>query len=247
MDISFRTFAAALTVAMLAGSAGAQDSGSQGNKHEAAIKAAERVLAGISWFGQSSVRIEADGKIIYIDPLNFRAGDKADLILITHLHQDHYVRANVESLSKAGTVVVAPVDLGLGNKILKPGQSGMFAGFAVEAVPAYNVGKTQFHPKSAGNNGYIATVDGVRVYHAGDTERIPEMKTFRADIALVPLGQTYTFNSVDEAVQAVLDTEAKVAIPIHFGTGEGKPADARYFAEELGKRGVSAKTLEKQF
>jgi L-ascorbate metabolism protein UlaG (beta-lactamase superfamily) len=235
MDFSVRTFAAAMTAAMLAGHAGAQ-SASQG---------IERVLAGISWLGQSSVRIEADGKVIYVDPLHYRPGDKADLILITHTHQDHYVRANVEALTKTGTVIVAPSDLGLGNKILKPGQSATVAGFAVEAVPAYNAVKTQFHPKSAGYDGYIITVDGVRVYHAGDTERIPEMKNFRADIAMLPLGQTYTFNSVDEAVQAALDTGAKIAIPIHWGTGEGKPADAKLFADELGKRGVSVRILEK--
>lgn len=231
MSMSFRTFAAAMTVAVLAGHASAQD--------------AERAIKAIAWLGQSSVRIEADGKVIYIDPLHYRAGDKADLILITHLHQDHYVRANVDSLTKPGTVIVAPFDLGIGNKILKPGQSATVAGFAVEAVPAYNVVKTQFHPKSAGNDGYIVTIDGVRVYHSGDTERIPEMKNFHADIAMIPLGQTYTFNSVDEAVQAVVDTGAKIAIPIHFGTGEGKPADAKYFAAELAKLGVTARILER--
>ncbi len=235
MDGSMRTFAAALSVAAVAGSAGAQ-SPSSGE--------IERVLGGISWFGQSSIRIEANGKVLYVDPLHYRPGDEADVILITHLHQDHYVPANVKALSKAGTIVVAPVDLGTGNTVLKPGQNATLAGFPVEAVPAYNIRKTQFHPKAAGNDGYVITINGVRVYHAGDTERIPEMKAVHADIALLPLGQTYTFDSVGEAADAAVDTGAKIAIPIHYGTGEGKHTDARCFADALEKRGVKTVILE---
>ncbi|MCK4836639.1 MAG: MBL fold metallo-hydrolase, partial [Candidatus Aminicenantes bacterium] len=81
--------------------------------------------------------------------------------------------------------------------------------------------------------GYILTIDGIRIYHAGDTERIPEMKNFSCDIALLPLGQTYTMNSVKEAAEAAIDVKAKIAIPIHYGLYEGKTQDAVEFQNIL--------------
>lgn len=204
------------------------------------------VLRNIRWFGQSSIRIEAGKKVIWIDPLYYAKGDKADIILITHLHGDHYVEANVRALMKQGTVVVAPVDLGFKNRVMKPGTATTIGGVKIEAVPAYNIVKTQNHPKSAGNDGYIVTVSGVRIWHAGDTELIPEIKDFHCDIALVPLGQTYTFASVDDAVQAVIDSGAKAAMPIHYGLYEGKDADARYFADQLRARGIACDIRRKE-
>jgi L-ascorbate metabolism protein UlaG (beta-lactamase superfamily) len=103
----------------------------------------------------------------------------------------------------------------------------------IEAVPAYNIVKTNYHPKEKKYVGYIITVEGVRIYHAGDTERIPEMKEFTCDIVLLPLGQTYTMNTVEEAAEAALDVKAKFAIPIHYGMYEGKMEDAIKFAELL--------------
>jgi L-ascorbate metabolism protein UlaG (beta-lactamase superfamily) len=107
------------------------------------------------------------------------------------------------------------------------------AGIRIETLPAYNIKKTQFHPRSAGHVGYVLTIDGVRIYHAGDTERIPEMKELNCDIALLPLGQTYTMNSVNEAAQAALDTKAKIAIPMHYDMYEGTPQDAERFKKLL--------------
>lgn len=204
------------------------------------------VMNKIRWFGQSSIRIEAGKKVIWIDPLYYARGDKADIILITHLHGDHYVEANVRALMKKDTVVVAPVDLGLKNRVMKPGTASVIDGIPIEAVPAYNIVKAQNHPKSAGNDGYIVTVNGVRIWHAGDTELIPEMKDFHCDIALVPLGQTYTFASVDDAVQAVIDSGAKAAIPIHYGLYEGKDTDALYFADKLRARGIVCDVRRKE-
>ena len=93
--------------------------------------------------------------------------------------------------------------------------------------------KTQFHPKANNWVGYLLTIDGVKIYHFGDTERIPEMKNIVCDIALLPLGQKYTMNSVQEAADAALDARAKIAIPIHYGLYEGKAADADAFAALL--------------
>jgi L-ascorbate metabolism protein UlaG (beta-lactamase superfamily) len=100
-------------------------------------------------------------------------------------------------------------------------------------VPAYNVVKTNYHPKGNKWVGYILTIDGVKIYHAGDTERIPEMQEFTCDIVMLPLGQTYTMNSVEEAAEATLDVQAKIAIPIHYGMYEGTVEDAKKFQELL--------------
>ncbi|MBM3437493.1 MAG: MBL fold metallo-hydrolase, partial [Bacteroidetes bacterium] len=95
-----------------------------------------------------------------------------------------------------------------------------------EAVPAYNVVKTKFHPKSNKWLGYILELEGKKIYLAGDTERIPEMKAIACDIALLPLGQTYTMNSVEDAAEAAKDVKAGIVIPIHYGLYEGTQADS---------------------
>jgi L-ascorbate metabolism protein UlaG (beta-lactamase superfamily) len=110
-------------------------------------------------------------------------------------------------------------------------------GMRVNAVHAYNLVK-DFQKKSARYLGYVIDFEGVSVYHTGDTERIPEMKEIRCDIILLPLGQTYTMNSVEEAVEVVLDTKARIAIPIHWGLYEGTKEDAVKFEELLRKQDI---------
>lgn len=238
MKKQFSIFISLITLMTLSAGAGAAETEKKGD-----IAA---VLKDIRWFGQSSVRIKTGDLIIYIDPVYYDKTDKADIILITHLHGDHYDPKSVQALMKPLTTVIAPVDLGTKNRIMKPNSSGKFGDILIETVSAYNIVKSDKHPKSAGYNGYIVTVGGVRIYHAGDTELIPEMKNFTCDIALVPLGQTYTFSSVDDAVQAVLDVKAKAAIPIHWGMYEGTKKDALYFAEKLSAQGVSVDVREKE-
>lgn len=116
-----------------------------------------------------------------------------------------------------------------------PGQKFTIGGIEVETVPMYNVTRNN-HPRAMNFVGYIVTVGGVRVYAAGDTERIPEMKNFTADIALLPLGQTFTMRSVQEAADAAVDLRARIAIPYHYGRGEGAIADAGTFASLLDGR-----------
>ena len=106
-------------------------------------------------------------------------------------------------------------------------------GIAIKAVPAYNLTKTDKHPKEKKWVGYVLNFGHVTLYHAGDTERIPEMKNVNCDIILLPLGQTYTMNTINDAVKAVIDTNASVAIPIHFGMYEGKSEDAENFKKLL--------------
>jgi len=94
---------------------------------------------------------------------------------------------------------------------MKPGMKTDVNGILVEAVPVYNIVKTKYHPKQNKWVGYILTIDGVKIYHAGGTERIPKMKNFTWDIAMIPHGQTYTMNNVKEATNAVLDINPNFA------------------------------------
>ena len=195
----------------------------------------------IHWLGQATVKINAEDRVIYFDPYQIKKSDKADIILITHSHSDHFSISDISKLTTVNTVFVAPKDcvkdlekMGK-NKIivLEPGMNTTIKGILIETVPAYNVVKTKFHPKANKWLGYILTINGIKIYHAGDTEKIPEMKDFNCDIAMLPLGQTYTMNSVKEAAEAALDVNAKIAIPIHYGLYEGTDEDAEKFKEIL--------------
>jgi L-ascorbate metabolism protein UlaG (beta-lactamase superfamily) len=205
----------------------------------------EDALKRIAWYGQSSLRVELGGKVVWIDPVKVSAADKADLVLITHGHGDHYSKADIDKLSGPKTVVLAGFD-GSPFARIKPGEAKSFDALTIEAVSAYNIKKTSYHPKSAANCGFVLSAEGVRVYVAGDTERIPEMQSIACDIAFLPLGQTYTMDSVDDAVQSALDVKAKIAVPYHYGQYEGTDKDADAFVAALAAKGVKAVRLEKQ-
>ncbi|MFZ5908229.1 MAG: MBL fold metallo-hydrolase [Nitrospirota bacterium] len=188
----------------------------------------------IHWLGHDTFKIAGE-KVIYTDPFKLKEKDTADLILITHDHYDHCSPDDIKMIQGPDTELVAPVDCAakLTGRVttVKPGDSLTVAGIEIEVVPSYNTNK-QFHTKERGWAGYIFTVKGQRVYLAGDTDYIPEMKTFRADIALLPVSGTYVMTA-EEAVQAALDINPKIAIPMHYGSIVGSLADARKFAEGL--------------
>jgi L-ascorbate metabolism protein UlaG (beta-lactamase superfamily) len=192
----------------------------------------------IHWYGQAAVMIDAPGCKIYIDPYQLKHTDKADVILITHTHYDHFSEEDIKKVVTQNTIFIAPADCNYKGACkqkltLLPGHFYKAGSVDIEAVPAYNVVKTNKHPKSNNWVGYIINVNGVKVYHAGDTERTPEMKTTSCDIVMLPLGQTYTMNTINEAVEAVIDLGAKIAIPIHYGLYEGKDEDAITFKNLL--------------
>ena len=200
--------------------------------------------------GQATVKIEVTGgPVIYIDPTGFTTSPAdADFILLTHNHGDHQSTAVMTRLRKPNTVFVSsPPGVpalqtafpGATIQAVTPGQKVTLGGIEIETVPMYNIVKNN-HPRVMNFVGYVVNVGGVRVYHAGDTERLPEMKTFSADVAMLPLGQTFTMTSVQEAVDAALDLKARIAIPIHWGMAEGTLADANLFAGALTARGVQA-------
>ncbi|MBI5633695.1 MAG: MBL fold metallo-hydrolase [Nitrospirae bacterium] len=192
------------------------------------------MVKNIHWLGHDTFKITGE-KIIYTDPFKVKKADIADIILITHEHRDHCSPDDVKMIQGPNTVIVAPADCAAklkGNiKIVKPGDKIDISGIKIEAVPSYNTNK-QFHTKDRGWVGYLFTVSGERIYLAGDTDYIPEMKTFRADIALLPVSGTYVMTA-DEAVQAALEIKPKIAIPMHYGSIVGSADDAKKFAEKL--------------
>lgn len=193
------------------------------------------MIDNIKWLGHDTFKIIGE-KIIYTDPYQIKTQDEADIILITHDHYDHFSPEDIEKLLGPNTVLVLPADcsgkINAKEVILKPGDKIEIEGIEIEGVPSYNTNKN-FHPKEKGWLGFIFKVSGKRIYLAGDTDYIPEMKSFsNIDIALLPVSGTYVM-SADEAVQAALDIKPKLAIPMHYGSIVGSEKDAIYFAEKL--------------
>ena len=201
----------------------------------------------ISWLGHASFRIKAKGLIIYIDPYNISAGPAADVILITHQHYDHCSLPDIEKIKKDETVVIAPADCAkdLGEIIqASPGKDIDVKGIKIKVVPAYNLNK-QFHQRSKSWVGYIIDTPEGQVYHAGDTDKIPEMDNIKADIAILPVGGTYTMDA-KEAHQAALKIRPKLAIPMHYGEVAGSAKDAQEFKALCEKDAIKVEILEKE-
>ena len=176
------------------------------------------------------IRIEFDGKEIEIDPvskmgdlvINYAAFPKADYIFVTHEHFDHLDTSAINTLTKAKTELItnrrcADI-LGYGKVMANGDRLVLNDWLTVEAVPAYNIteGHLQFHPKGR-DNGFILTIDGVRVYIAGDTEDIPEMADIKdIDIAFLPCNQPYTMTT-EQFARVARIIKPKVLFPYHYG------------------------------
>jgi L-ascorbate metabolism protein UlaG (beta-lactamase superfamily)/rhodanese-related sulfurtransferase len=178
----------------------------------------------------ASIRMEYDGKEIEIDPvtklgnrtIDLAAMPKANYIFVTHEHGDHFDKEAIKLLSDAGTRLVTNKRcadmLGYGETMANGDRIQISDDFTVEAVPAYNIteGRTQFHPQGR-DNGYILTIDGLRIYIAGDTEDIPEMNNVKdIDIAFLPCNQPYTMTT-EQLVKAAKTIRPKVLFPYHYG------------------------------
>ncbi|MBF0521060.1 MAG: MBL fold metallo-hydrolase [Nitrospirae bacterium] len=194
------------------------------------------MLENIKWVCHDCFKITGE-KTIYTDPYNIKKPDKADLIFITHTHFDHFSPDDIRKISGQNTAFVVPHDCAFkltGNvKVAMPGDKFTVSGIEVEAVPAYNTNKN-FHPKANNWLGYIFKVNGIRIYLAGDTDHIPEMRALsNIDIAFLPVSGTYVMTA-DEAAAAALDIKPKIAaIPMHYATIVGTKEDAKRFAELL--------------
>jgi L-ascorbate metabolism protein UlaG (beta-lactamase superfamily) len=197
----------------------------------------ESVFKKIHWLGHDGFRIDGE-QVIYIDPYQIAGGPPAGLVLITHEHFDHCSPEDVARIQNPQTVIVTEKDsaakLSGDIRTVAPGDRLTVGGVAIEAVPAYNTDK-DFHPKAKGWLGFVFEVDGVRIYHAGDTDRIPEMDRIQADIALLPVSGTYVMTAA-QAVEAALAVKPRIAVPMHYGAVAGTADDARSFKEALAGR-----------
>jgi L-ascorbate metabolism protein UlaG (beta-lactamase superfamily) len=196
------------------------------------------MLDDIHWLGHDSFRLDGSSTV-YIDPWKLPAGaPSADLILVTHDHFDHFSAHDIARVTTPRTTLIGPASVtaqvdGVAMVTLSAGETATVGGVTVTAVPAYNIDKfrqpgEEFHPRAAGGLGYIVELDGRRIYHAGDTDAIPEMRDVRCDVALLPVSGTYVMTA-EEAAEACRMIFASAVVPMHFGDVVGTAADAARF------------------
>ena len=187
----------------------------------------------IQWLGHASFRISDADEVIYIDPWKISGQPKdATVVLISHSHYDHYSSDDVGKVSAADTKVFGSGDVideyGSGH-LIEPGQTVEAGGVVITAVAAYNRAK-QFHPKDNKWLGFVVEIGSKRIYYAGDTDLIKEMKSLKnIDLALLPVGGTYTMDAA-AAGGAVKYIKPKQALSYHWGDIVGSRADADTFA-----------------
>lgn len=198
----------------------------------------------VHWLGHDSFVLEGS-KTVVIDPFKANGNYKADVLLISHEHSDHLSEDDIKKFTSSSTTVVAPkicegplAKFSMNKIFVEPGSEVEVKGISVEAVLAYNLDKFRepgkvFHPKAEGRVGYIMTLDGVRFYHAGDSDATPEMKSLDVDVAFLPVSGTYVMTA-EEAAGAAKAMKTKVAVPMHFGAIVGTVQDAQRFKELVG-------------
>lgn len=220
------------------------------------VTVARNLLSGIvktmenfTWFGHASFSFidrKTGQKIYYIDPFHLPHDKdlvKADIIFVTHAHPDHLSPPDISILLKDDTVVIATQDsletlqISQEKFPVSPNNEYSVKGFNFKTVPAYNTNPDRPHKKEYNWVGYIFEINGMNIYHAGDTDYIPEMDSFdglNLDIAFLPMGGTYTMD-VDEMISAANVIKAKTTIPMHY---KGMLREKAGEAEEKLKKGV---------
>ncbi len=198
------------------------------------------MIENIQVFTQNSIRIKNGEKKIYVDPFQMREEPRdADFILITHDHHDHFSPEDIAKVRKDSTLLIVPEAMlrkaeqesGFISNIypVKPETFHEIEGLTFDTIPSYNNLKP-FHPKSAGWIGYLLRINGKRIYIAGDTSLTKDAKEVKCDIALVPIGGTYTMD-VKKAAELINIIRPEIAVPVHYGSIVGKKEDAETFRE----------------
>ena len=194
----------------------------------------KEMIKNVHRLGHDGIRIDGT-TVVTIDPFRITAVKPADLILITHEHFDHCSPEDVEKIRKADSVILADAKAAQNLKgditVVAPGDRLTVKGVEIQVGPAYNTNK-DFHPRAAGMLSYVFTLDGVRYYHAGDTDFIPEMKQLDVDVAFLPVSGTYVMTA-EEAVQAARAIHPKIAVPMHYAEIVGSDEDAQRFKTAL--------------
>jgi L-ascorbate metabolism protein UlaG (beta-lactamase superfamily) len=210
-----------------------------------------------TWLGHDGFKVKAGGLTLYFDPYEIGGGEPADLVFASHSHFDHLSPSDIAKISTSETIVVTtpsgkPQLSGVRLKevlTVKPGDKLEVKGVEIQTIPAYNVNKFMapgrvFHPKAEGGVGFLVTLAGVKIYHAGDTDLIAEMEGLQPDVALIPVSGTYVMTA-EEAAEALKRIRPKVAIPMHYGAIVGSRKDAEKF-RQLAPKEVQIVILEKE-
>jgi L-ascorbate metabolism protein UlaG (beta-lactamase superfamily) len=191
----------------------------------------KRMTVTLRWFSHATFQIKTENEVIYVDLYRRKKHEEnvpeitepASFILVTHAHGDHCDPKAISKVRKADTVVIAPEDcrkkIGGDVTSLKTGQEITIRDVQIKAVHAYNVKRFRspgnpYHPEGYGV-GYLVSIEGMNIYHAGDTDVIPEMSDLgHVDVALLPTGDTYTMDN-QEGAEAVAAVKPRYAIPMH--------------------------------
>ncbi|MEM0117940.1 MAG: MBL fold metallo-hydrolase [Conexivisphaerales archaeon] len=213
----------------------------------------------ITYLEHDTFRIKYGELVVYTDPFQIMPQTKkADLVTITHEHFDHMSDSDLKKVVKDGTIVVASVNCreklqsltSVEKVFVKPGESVEKKGIVIKAVPAYNTNKFRapglpFHPKDYLGVGFIFDFGGTKVYHAGDTDHIEEMKGFKdVSLALLPASGTYVMTA-EEAAAAAGTLNPDMAIPMHWGAIVGTRQDAERFKSLASEKGIKAAVMDK--
>jgi L-ascorbate metabolism protein UlaG (beta-lactamase superfamily) len=214
----------------------------------------------IKWLGHAGFLIK-NGLTIYVDPYNISeeaAEDKADVILITHSHYDHCSVEDLNKIVQEKTRIICPADcqskiakfdVPVKIDLVEPNQEIDLGTIKISTIPAYNVDK-DFHPKESNWLGYLIKMNNLVIYHAGDTDQIPEMQKLTGHqekdfIALLPIGGRFTMTA-EEAAEAANTIKPSLAIPMHYGSIVGTKEDAEEFVQLCSEYGINAQILEKE-
>ncbi len=213
----------------------------------------------IRWLGHDGFRVAWSGGILYFDPFRVLVEPRdGDLVLVTHEHFDHCSPEDIEKVARSDAVVIAPrIAAGCaartGRRVvtLGVGETREVGGVRVETLPAYNINKFRapgvvYHPREDGRVGYLVEVDGVRIFHAGDSDNIPEYESLRGrvDVALLPVSGVYVMTA-EEAAEAAKVIQPRIAVPMHYGEIVGSEEDAVRFARLLEGTGIKVVILER--
>ena len=213
------------------------------------------ILQKLHWLGHDTFCLDGP-PVVYFDPWKLKPGSPiAELILVSHDHYDHCSAEDISKVRGNNTVILANPSAAAkipGARIIRPGETITVGEISVSAVASYNLNKfhspgNPFHPQAAQYNGYLITIGGERLYHAGDTDHIPEMKGLQCDVALLPVSGTYVMTP-EEAAAAAQTIKPCLAVPMHYGDKDvvGTIADAQSFKELCAKAGLEVVILPQE-